>query len=143
MMRIEAWSGARWSAAARPVALVASLALGVGVLSGVARASAFASSAVPGTIQTVAGGVGGPGPATGIYIGSPCAVSFMAGHLFAGQGIIRAISIRTDMLSTPAGAESLGGPGPGRGPAAAAGLSRACRLTARHPRNLLTSPRAA
>src|SRR5258708_13062520 len=101
MMRIEAWSGARWSAAARPVALVASLALGVGLLSGVARASAFASSAVPGTIQTVAGGVGGPGPATGIYIRSPCAVSFMAGPLFAGQGITPPLPLRPHLLSTP------------------------------------------
>jgi hypothetical protein len=60
-------------------------------------------AAAPGTIMTVAGGVGGPGPATTVPIGT-CPISYADGALYAGDGaVIRRIDTRTGWLTTPAG----------------------------------------
>src|SRR5215472_10829726 len=68
----------------------------------------------PGTINTVAGGVGGPGRATTVAL-SPCGIDFSRGTLYvAGGGTVRKIS-QSDQLTTPAGtgaggSANLGGP---------------------------------
>jgi hypothetical protein len=97
----------------------------------------------PGTITTVAGGVGGPGPATSVSVAPcgtadearQCGMTFAGGRLYltdigedavfptrAGD-VIRAISLRTGELTTPAGsgipAPDSSGVGDG-GPAAGA-----------------------
>src|SRR5258708_5433047 len=150
-----------------PVALVASLALGIGMLSCAASGSprpgatppgapapaapavlaslapaaaapAVLASLAPGTIETVAGGVGGPGPARSVYIGGPCALSFAAGNLYVAQGgLVRRISMRTGWLTTPTGAEHVSGPGADGGLASGAGFSWSCGLATDHSGNLL------
>src|ERR1700722_12971578 len=58
-------------------------------------------------ITTIAGGAGGPGPATSVSVGQPCAMTFQRGVLYLAanqpQTVIRAISAQTDQLTTPAG----------------------------------------
>jgi hypothetical protein len=70
---------------ARRAALLTSLALTAGLLGAATSASAGPAAGAPWKIETVAGGDGGPGPALGIDIGSPCAVSFAAGRLYVGN----------------------------------------------------------
>ena len=67
----------------------------------------------PGTIMTVAGGVGGPGPAASVPISS-CPINYAGGALYAGDGVvIRRIDVRTGWLTTPAGDGTLGDHGIG------------------------------
>jgi hypothetical protein len=81
----------------------------------------------PGTITTVAGGVGGPGPATSIPFGI-CPISVAGGALYAGDGaVVRRIDTRTGWLTTPAGDGTSGTRGNG-GPAADAQLNGAAGL---------------
>src|ERR1700751_3640916 len=102
---------------ARRAALLTSLALTAGLLGAATSASAGPAAAAPWRIETVAGGDGGPGPALGIDIGSPCAVSFAAGRLYVGNDggvdgiLVRSVSMRTGELSTAAGAADASGPG--------------------------------
>jgi hypothetical protein len=111
-----------------------------------ARAESRAAQAAgaPGTITTVVGGVGGPGPAASVSVApcgtadvaAQCGMTFAGGRLYltdigedgvfptrAGD-VIRAISLRTGELTTPAGSgipEPPGSPGVGDGgPAAGA-----------------------
>ena len=54
-----------------------------------------------GTITTVAGGPGGPGPARGVGV-SVCGVKFVRGALYlGGEGMVRRVDPRTDVLTTP------------------------------------------
>jgi hypothetical protein len=130
---------------ARRAALLISLALTAGLLPAATSASAGPAADAPWKIETVAGGDGGPGPAPGIDIGSPCAVSFAAGRLYVGNNdgvdgiLVRSISVRTGVLSTPAGAADASGPGISGIPARDAGFSWVCGLTTDHSGNLLIS----
>jgi hypothetical protein len=114
------------------------LALGVAVVAAVGAAawlwapggaappaeSARGGGPAPGTITTVAGGVGGPGPATSIPFGI-CPISVAGGALYAGDGaLIRRIDTRTGWLTTPVGDGVSGTRGNG-GPAADAQLNGA------------------
>ena len=89
----------------RPAALAAAIVLAAGLLglagpAAASRATANRASSGPWKIETAAGGVGGPGPARGVYIGGPCAVTFSAGQLYVGSnGLIRSISLRTGRLN--------------------------------------------
>ncbi|HEY3734538.1 MAG TPA: hypothetical protein VGL63_11535 [Streptosporangiaceae bacterium] len=67
-----------------------------------------------GIISTVAGGVGGPGPAMDVAIASPAGVMFSGGYLYvADGGSVRKVSPQTGWLTTPAGTgtHGLGGDG--------------------------------
>ena len=91
------------------------LALGTALASGAGAAAAprgARAAPAPGTITTVAGGVGGPGKATTVAL-APCGVSFQNGTIYvADGGTVRTIS--------PAGVVSWPAPGSaGRGPPAA------------------------
>jgi trimeric autotransporter adhesin len=96
-----------------------------------------------GTITTVAGGVGGPGPATGISLsdanGPACrtasTVTFAAGNLYIADGSVRKVSQQTGLLTTPAGT---GAAGPLRtgGPAVSAPLG-ACGVAVDGAGNLV------
>jgi hypothetical protein len=67
----------------------------------------------PGTIMTVAGGVGGPGPATTVAISS-CPLSYADGALYLGDGaVVRRIDTRTGWLTTLAGDGTAGDHGNG------------------------------
>jgi hypothetical protein len=76
----------------------------------------------PGTIMTVAGGVGGPGPATSVPI-TTCPISYADGALYAGdEEVVRRIDARTGWLTTPAGDGTYSDHGDG-GLATGAGLN--------------------
>jgi hypothetical protein len=62
-------------------------------------------AAAPGTITTVAGGVGGPGPANGVPLDT-CPVSYARGALYVGDDLgaaVRRIGMRSGRLTTVAG----------------------------------------
>jgi hypothetical protein len=98
------------------------------LLAGGGGGTALAARAAPasGIISTVAGGVGGPGPGTGISLDDANAapggcslstVAFAAGSLYIADGSVRKVSARTGLLTTPAGTGAagpltLGGPAP-------------------------------
>ena len=84
-------------------------------------------AAVAGTISTVAGGPGGPGPGRQVAV-APCAVSFADGEVYVADGlgnfrggVVRMISPQTGRLTTAAGTGSAGPLGDG-GPAASASV---------------------
>jgi hypothetical protein len=106
------------------VAAVLTLAVGV-TLTGTAGARAAAGRApdAAGIITTIAGGNGGPGPATKVAVTLPRGVSFAAGHLYVSQWCVRKVSEATGWLTTPAGSSCYGTGSLGDGgPAAQAGL---------------------
>jgi hypothetical protein len=110
--------------AAAVAAAAAVVAASLSALGGTAPPAAPArrGGPAPGTITTVAGGVGGPGPATGLPIAT-CPISVAGGALYAGDGaVIRRIDTRTGSLTTPAGDGTNGARGSG-GPATDAELS--------------------
>jgi hypothetical protein len=80
------------------------LAAGVSILcAGLLAQAAEASTAKspPGTITTIAGGPGGPGPALGVGL-SVCSVRFVRGALYiSGDAMVRRVNPRTGWLTTP------------------------------------------
>ena len=111
-------------------AAVAVLALAAGVAgpAGAARAGAGVpplGSAQEGIISTVAGGVGGPGPATSVAV-SPCGVAWAGGWLYIGDGsMVRRVSTATGALTTVAG-DNAAGPADDSGAAVSSAISSAC-----------------
>jgi hypothetical protein len=90
-----------------PVAIV--VAAGLAVAAGSARAAVVAGRPPAGTITTVAGGVGGPGPALRVAIDA-CGLKFVAGALYVGGrggslyapgAAVRRVALRTGRLTTP------------------------------------------
>src|SRR5580658_8211704 len=87
----------------------------------------------PGTIGTVAGGVGGPGPATQVSLSAlgttalgPCGVTYGDGRLYVPDvASVRSVSPATGRLTTVAGTGVTGPLGDG-GPATSASLGDAC-----------------
>jgi hypothetical protein len=119
-----------------PVALAGALVAGAG------GTTASAASAGGWRIQTAAGGVGGPGSARGVQMGSPCAVTFSGGQLYIGTGSgsdseVRSVSLSTGELTTPAGTVDVTGPGASGIAASEAGLGSLCGLTVDGAGNLL------
>jgi len=121
----------------------------VAVLAG-GGTTALAARAAPagGIISTVAGGVGGPGPATAISLvsdnvpagncGSPegaAGVAAAPGRLYIADGSVRQVSEQTGTLTTPAGTGAAGPLGLG-GPAAGSSTA-ACGVAADHAGNLV------
>jgi trimeric autotransporter adhesin len=93
---------------------------------GVAR-----TAAAPGTISTIAGGVGGPAKATRVAL-RPCGVATGGGYLYVNAGnTVRQVNANADWLTTPAGT---GSPAPlgDTGPAAMASLNSDCGITRDH-----------
>jgi len=95
--------------AALPVAASpAAASLAVPALRGVLLSPA--TGPAPGTISTVVGGVGGPARGRRVAVslcgqGNPCPLTFAAGRLWFGDEnhAVRALSIATGWLTTPAG----------------------------------------
>jgi hypothetical protein len=134
------------AAAAMIVVAVAAVAVGGVAMVPLAAGATHAGPAAarPWRITTVAGGTGGPGPASQIAAGD-CALAFSRGYLYAADtgflqfsnfygyapSVIRRISISTGQLSTAAGA-GYGGYGrttPDGTPAAQAALGPSCGVT--------------
>ena len=117
-----------WTAAAAALVLV------TGVGSAAAGAASGPGAAGPWRITTLAGGVGGPGPASQIA-GGECAVTFAGGYLYAtgysyAPSVIRRISMRTGALTTPVGsAFTAPGAAADGTPAARASIARSCGVT--------------
>ncbi len=98
---------------------------------GVARRAAPA-----GTISTVAGGVGGPGPATAVALAGPCGVA--AGHgstYIADSYFLRRVDPATGRLTTPAGEGADPAPDNNGGPATGTFLFAACTVALDHAGN--------
>ena len=116
------------------VAAAAGLALaaaGFAGTAGAARAGARTGTGPPpgsvrgGVISTIAGGVGGPGPATSVAI-SPCGVRWAGGWLYIGDGAtVRRVSAATGALTTVAG-DNAAGPADDSGTAVGSALSAMC-----------------
>jgi sugar lactone lactonase YvrE len=70
---------------------------------GVAAQAAAHSVSPAGVIVTVAGGVGGPGPATQVAIDFPCSVTSAGRYLYVGDGLVQKVDEATGWLTTPAG----------------------------------------
>ena len=118
------------------------------VLAGGTTALAARAAPAGGIISTVAGGVGGPGPATAISLvsdnvpagacGSPEGAADVAaapGRLYIADGSVRQVSEQTGALTTPAGTGTAGPLGLG-GPAAKSAIA-ACGVEVDHTGNLL------
>jgi hypothetical protein len=90
-----------------------------------------------GVISTVAGGVGGPARATRVEM-LPCGLAFRAGRLYVTDVLagVRAVSLSSDGLTTPAGAVAAGGPPVGGALATHVGLG-GCGVTVDHAGNLV------
>ena len=104
-------------------------AAGLAWPSGAARAGSGVSplpgSVRGGIISTVAGGVGGPGPAASVAV-SPCGVRWAGGWLYIGDGsTVRRVSTATGALTTVAGDNAAGPAGDG-GAAVGSAISQAC-----------------
>ncbi|HEX9032009.1 MAG TPA: hypothetical protein VF834_09200 [Streptosporangiaceae bacterium] len=126
-----------------PAAALASVTLAsVAVLGGVGVPAKASPAGLPsGTITTVAGGAGGPALATLVPFYSPytCGtVQYDRGHLYIGDqgGAVRAVSTRTDWLTTPAGVGQNGYSGDG-GPASRAQLGVPCAAAIDYAGNLV------
>ncbi len=110
-------------------AAVAGLALGAASLAGAPGAARGAGmprlEAGGGIISTVAGGAGGPGPATSVAIG-PCGVNVTGGRLYIGDGaMVRQVNRATDALTTVAG-DNAAGPADNSGTAISSSILQAC-----------------
>src|SRR5215831_11159540 len=134
--------------AASPVAASPSAAIPVAASPWTGSAAAGAHRAAGGVITTVAGGVGGPGPARGISLNSvnapqiacgsppgPSGVAFSAGHLYIADASLRQVNAQTDTLTTPAGTGAAGPFGAGE-PAANASIV-ACGVAVDHAGNVV------
>jgi hypothetical protein len=134
---MRSWRAARLAGAA--VAGLALAAAGLAGPAGAARAGAGVPSAGPvqgGIISTVAGGVGGPGPATSISIG-PCGVHWADGWLYIGDGsTVRRVSAATDALTTVVG-DNAAGPADDSGAAVGSAISQACGMVFDRSGNLV------
>jgi trimeric autotransporter adhesin len=84
---------------------------------------------------------GGPAQATEVALQGPCGVSFAPGVLYVGAGVVRAVSIGTGKLTTPAGNAA---PGSLRDGAAAMTVAlNACGVTVDQQGNLVMAANAA
>ena len=114
-------------------AIIVAGATGIALaLGSAASACSSQSGPPPGTISTIAGGVGGPGRATAIGLYRPCGLALAAGRSVIGQStMVRMVDPATDRLTTLAGVglERQFGDGlfsPDGTPAIAAELDGAC-----------------
>jgi trimeric autotransporter adhesin len=126
-----AWGMRGWmrKRARNPIGTAAGVAALLLVVS--AGSAAGAGAARPWGISTLAGGVGGPGPASQIA-GGDCAVAFRGGSLYATgftPSVIRRISMRTGQLTTVAGTAFYARPSPDGTPATKASSFSSCGVT--------------
>jgi NHL repeat len=124
------------------VSVFAALLTAGGALVSAASAAARGAPSVAGTISTIAGGVGGPGPGTKVSVALPCGVSFAAGHLYISQGVVREVGAATGRLTTPAGAAEIASPPASGVPAAKVNLA-ACGTASDKAGNLVIADRGA
>jgi hypothetical protein len=132
-VRIGGRPGARW-----PGLAIAALTVAAPLALAGAPASAGTGATAAGTISTFAGGVGGPGPATTVAIGSACGVAYASGSVYVADGPLRKVSAQTDGLTTPAG-DSVQVPGPlgDGGPATRANVDSCGSPAVDHAGNLI------
>ncbi|HEY3954743.1 MAG TPA: hypothetical protein VGM53_15325 [Streptosporangiaceae bacterium] len=119
-------------------ALVTAVALSGVALAGGGAAAAHAGgpgAAAPGTISTVAGGIGGPDQGTQVAVVSECGVSAGTSSVFVAGGPVRQISARTGRM-TPLTSYGTGGPFSGGGLAAGTPVD-ACGVAVDHSGNLV------
>jgi NHL repeat len=114
-------AGMGWLSRGVPALAVTALAIAGTAGGGASAGAAVAAPPTPGTISTVAGGVGGPARATNVPIADPCGVSVANGLLYiAANETVRQVD-STDRLTTPAGTGA-GAPLGDGGPAASASV---------------------
>ena len=95
----------------RSAAVAAALAAALSMTAGQAQAAPARASASrlltgppPGTITTIAGGVGGPGLATNVVVDTPVGVTYAAGQLYvASYHAVRDVNTQTGGLTTAVG----------------------------------------
>ena len=94
----------RGSGVRRRVGVLAVAACGLALVPASQAAAGPRAVVAAGTITSVAGGVGGPGPATSVAV-SPCGVRVAGSSLYVGDNLasVREISTSTGRLTTVAG----------------------------------------
>jgi len=114
-------AGMSWLMRGVPAVAVMALAVAGTAGGGASAGAAVAAPPVPGTISTVAGGVGGPARATNVPITNACGVYVANGLLYiADNTTVRQVD-STDRLTTPAGTGA-GAPLGDGGPATSASV---------------------
>jgi len=109
------------------------------LVAGLGRAADAATGPVAGTISTVAGGTGGPGPATSVSL-SACTLKYSNGALyFSAGGVIDKVSEATGKLSAVAGNGLPGVESSSGEQAAAFSFSRPCGVSADPAGNVLVA----
>jgi hypothetical protein len=120
------------------VATAAAMIPAVALASGGGRAAPAGHPPRPaaaGVISTLAGGVGGPGPARRVALPDPCGLAVAAGNLYvADEGSVRKVS-GAGFLTTPAGTGAFGLLGDG-GPAVRATVGT-CGVAVDHAGDLV------
>jgi hypothetical protein len=130
--------------------------LGLATLAGGTGSALAGGGPAAGTVTVLAGGVGGPGPATGVASSAPCGVVSVRGHLLfseTGQealitdnpndpeisNVVRDVNERTGWLRTMAGTGLPGLQGPSElgGPADLASLGGVCGMAVDHAGNVI------
>jgi hypothetical protein len=134
-----AWAG---------VLIPGGLAIGGLAMAASAATPAATATVAHGKITTIAGGVGGPAPATSVSVG-PCVLKYANGQLYFGTGessvaAVYRVSQRTGVLTPVAGSGISSGPGyfeePMDGvPAAAFSFSSPCGTTVDAAGNVLVA----
>jgi hypothetical protein len=129
--------------------LLAGVAAGALISAGIAPAASAATSAPrPGTIETIAGGAGGPAPESSVSV-QPCGVKFARGGLYIGSTslpfpggddfpAVYRVNLNGGQLTTVAGVGSDAGYNVDGEPASGAGVN-ACDVTMDSAGNLLVA----
>jgi hypothetical protein len=102
---------------------------------------AFAAAAPTPTIRTIAGGVGGPGPATSIAIAQPCGLAAAGGSLYVGEvssGLVRNVNTASGWMTTVAG-DGVAGASRSGSLATATGLAGPCGMAKDQAGNLIVA----
>jgi trimeric autotransporter adhesin len=87
-------------------AMTAAMAAAAMALSGPASSAVATNQRAlgPGSMSLVAGGTGGPSPAPNVALDYPCGVSYAAGDLYVGDGLVQEVNPHSGWLNWTVGA---------------------------------------
>lgn len=128
--------GQGWAVVAAAATLAALLTSMPGLASAATQSPEPASA---GIVTTIAGGTGGPGPATTVALQEPCGLAAGDGTLYVGDGgnsVVQGVSEHSGRLAAAAGTGVQGTPG-GVAPATSTNVGWPCTIAVDRAGNLL------